>query len=684
MLFSDWDARKGIPVSVDDEINTELAVRELALEVFNSGEEEFGESWLRDFLTTFYMRLPGSNPVSAAKFAGSAMGLWRGRKWLITYVGTKHGEDTYTFTHRTFLEYFAALQLVYASRTAAELCRALEPLFLQRSSLTFCLLSVQSFCAGKLHAGSDFLGALLETVNKLRSEEYPREAYNALDFGLQTLPFMDRADNDLRLSVTGAMSKLIADLIPFVTVEDYHRNPGVVLDTDIWEFELEHRKSQAARPVRVSKQTFERGSGVVEMFNTYSRLAHLKRSDVENHLATIKTTIEEKLRQDFLIGFRMCVALFFSTWSPSWTWTGGRTTLRRISIELLREEPVKGVYEQHVAAPDYWSLVGGLAMGVDFDAKWIAALDLADLSKSVSYIDIPNAARVSLAHLLCGSILQWRWSSDVAGELTTDSVKLLLERAVATLLKNLDAKASRSVVASGAEAHSIQTEELAEEERFVVVALLGILNGTRGFVDSVLKESEQSDLVESLGSALRFRASPGVPPLVPPHPASWNKPFPTQLTDFRRLVAHPEHRRALYRFWDLGPPWQLFEDKLEEEQRKVANIARATASQLAAQGEFQSIVEVERDLVTGPDGRRAQYADAISPAVLIVRLATLGWQVYADYRTAPETSKKLSKKILADRIREQSKNAWPTHAAFEETVIDFVADQAIREGRQGN
>ena len=52
----------------------------------------------------------------------------RGRMWVFSDTGTTAaGEMLYTFTHRTFLEYFAATYLAYGSDTAERLARRLAP-----------------------------------------------------------------------------------------------------------------------------------------------------------------------------------------------------------------------------------------------------------------------------------------------------------------------------------------------------------------------------------------------------------------------------------------------------------------------------------------------------------------------------------------------------------------------------
>lgn len=64
----------------------------------------------------------------ATEAAAEFVEFCRGRAWVFTDVGTTaSGENLYTFTHRTFLEFFAARYLSFAYDTPEQLARALAP-----------------------------------------------------------------------------------------------------------------------------------------------------------------------------------------------------------------------------------------------------------------------------------------------------------------------------------------------------------------------------------------------------------------------------------------------------------------------------------------------------------------------------------------------------------------------------
>ena len=64
----------------------------------------------------------------AVAVARDFVAFWRGRMWVFTDVGTtRSGERLYSFTHRTFLEYFAAAHLAFDSDSPEELAQRLAP-----------------------------------------------------------------------------------------------------------------------------------------------------------------------------------------------------------------------------------------------------------------------------------------------------------------------------------------------------------------------------------------------------------------------------------------------------------------------------------------------------------------------------------------------------------------------------
>ncbi|MFB7887027.1 NACHT domain-containing protein [Cellulosimicrobium cellulans] len=206
LLFSQWDARRGIRVDIVDEGTAKDAVQSVALEVFRNGEEVFPESWLSEELIDFFRREQVDNSRLANDFAESVIQLWRGRRWLLVRDQVKAGEDHYRFSHRTFMEYFAACGLAYNS-DAAGLWDELEPLILERSATVFSLLAAQIH--SKLHRGNG--GSLIGSLRRAAAVKDSRTAWNVGYFAADVAPLL-RADNRSKRELYELLVSVVIDL----------------------------------------------------------------------------------------------------------------------------------------------------------------------------------------------------------------------------------------------------------------------------------------------------------------------------------------------------------------------------------------------------------------------------------------------------------------------------------------
>ncbi|WP_326798576.1 NACHT domain-containing protein [Streptomyces sp. NBC_01808] len=114
-LFERWDATRGITVSKPFERGIQFAMFSLALNMLrNSGAEAgMSERQLIRYTSDYLLRQQYEDRDTADEAAEAFVRYCRGRAWVLTDVGTHpSGERIYSFTHRTFLEYFSARQLV--------------------------------------------------------------------------------------------------------------------------------------------------------------------------------------------------------------------------------------------------------------------------------------------------------------------------------------------------------------------------------------------------------------------------------------------------------------------------------------------------------------------------------------------------------------------------------------------
>lgn len=215
MLFDAWDRSKGIKVASIYATHARQAVGQLALAVFRSPSEEFGERWLRSFLVDFYRREVVKDEVRAEDFARSTLELWKGRQWLMTFVGHQRGQDQYRFVHRTFLEYFAARQQVFEAASGEALWSELAHLVSERSAVSFCLLNAQFSSERSMGQGDHLIDAALAMAEENLGSDKVGDAFNILTFCMECIPGA-RLRPETRRKVAVQYVNLIGDLLPRV------------------------------------------------------------------------------------------------------------------------------------------------------------------------------------------------------------------------------------------------------------------------------------------------------------------------------------------------------------------------------------------------------------------------------------------------------------------------------------
>lgn len=124
MMFDQWDAKRGIEVPLGFEGRLRGAVQHLAWQMFTAPESGRAQSRTRIVrMLTDYLDVRIDDQDESSAMATKFLEFCTGRSWILTDVGA----EQYGFTHRTFLEYFAAEQLVRTHRTAESLWSVLRP-----------------------------------------------------------------------------------------------------------------------------------------------------------------------------------------------------------------------------------------------------------------------------------------------------------------------------------------------------------------------------------------------------------------------------------------------------------------------------------------------------------------------------------------------------------------------------
>jgi hypothetical protein len=130
LLFRKWDAHRRIYVELKARHLIEPALRYLAywLLTNNNSYAAVTRHELIAETATYFQGRGFDEVYDASSAAEEFVDFCRGRAWVFSDVGsTATGEQLYTFTHRTFLEYFAACYLASINELPEKLAQAIAP-----------------------------------------------------------------------------------------------------------------------------------------------------------------------------------------------------------------------------------------------------------------------------------------------------------------------------------------------------------------------------------------------------------------------------------------------------------------------------------------------------------------------------------------------------------------------------
>lgn len=128
MLFERWDSMRGIEMPIPFQGRLRGAVQHLAWQQFTSAPAGGALSRTRIVrILSDYLVSKQFDEDDAAQTAEEFIRFCTGRAWILTDVGATEAEPRYGFTHRTFLEYFAAEHLVRRCSDVGDLWAELLP-----------------------------------------------------------------------------------------------------------------------------------------------------------------------------------------------------------------------------------------------------------------------------------------------------------------------------------------------------------------------------------------------------------------------------------------------------------------------------------------------------------------------------------------------------------------------------
>lgn len=188
LLFERWDRVRRVPVSFKTNSQTRYLVQELAYYFFTNTEAQRGEteSTLRQSIQDYFQRNIVGESIAASSQAQDFLDFCAGRAWLLTQIGhSDRGERLFGFTHRTFMEYFAACYIVRHCNSAQDLVNMVRPMIQLESSEVVPQIAIQQFDARRADGIDDCLDLLVDRTDQSRAN------YRVfLAFALRSLRFM--------------------------------------------------------------------------------------------------------------------------------------------------------------------------------------------------------------------------------------------------------------------------------------------------------------------------------------------------------------------------------------------------------------------------------------------------------------------------------------------------------------
>ena len=169
MLFDEWDRSRGIESGGPLRGDARYALQDIANWALTHPELNLGipEPMLKKRLTEFLTATRYGSPAMAEDAAIELLRVWRGRAWILTDLGSDSLHRVYQFSHRTFLEYFAATYISRESGSPNRLWQTLEPKAVSGEWDVVAEIAIQSYNSGNAGATNEIYKTIIDSVNDI-------------------------------------------------------------------------------------------------------------------------------------------------------------------------------------------------------------------------------------------------------------------------------------------------------------------------------------------------------------------------------------------------------------------------------------------------------------------------------------------------------------------------------------
>ncbi len=236
LMFERWDSIRGITHEGPKRSTLRGAIRDIALWMYTTESLASGvpERKLRRRLSNFFMKRIDDEDAADSE-ANDLLNLCRGRAWILTDVGVDHAmaEPIYKFTHQTFLEYFAALELVRKNSDPDELWKELRPQIELGGWEVVAQVAIQEIEERTEGAADQIVSRLCDAASTTEAEE----SLNLIQFASKNLDTFDLSASSIRAVVRICSELFIRELASQVRLV-VGEGPARWLDLELFGPEL--------------------------------------------------------------------------------------------------------------------------------------------------------------------------------------------------------------------------------------------------------------------------------------------------------------------------------------------------------------------------------------------------------------------------------------------------------------
>lgn len=211
MLLERWDPSRGIWIHLPLP-EPKFLISHLARWIYSNEPLQSGvpENVLIKEATKFLLQRRFESEEEAEKASKEFLEFCRGRAWVFTDAGTTpEGVSLYKFTHKTFLEYFTAANIVRNNNTPEKLWDLLGPKVDQRAWDVVAQLAFQMLHEQVEGASDELLILLLRNAQKKKTTRWPY-----LSFGARCLQFIYPSPKTIRELTEAAVRCVIEGTPP--------------------------------------------------------------------------------------------------------------------------------------------------------------------------------------------------------------------------------------------------------------------------------------------------------------------------------------------------------------------------------------------------------------------------------------------------------------------------------------